>query len=280
MAQAQLEQPEYASLLQDHQQEMAKTKTASRRTRSTKNSAQKSQVRIASKPLAGKQHQKSASRVHETVKLRQAVRQGFVNRWENHSICPISGRVVAASQAFHIPTKCTENVTSVLPPGQYVEALQERSLQGSFASPAAAIVAIRLNTQLTDTEKRALTANVVSFYDCHPTMVERAVCLGLAAVFKDDVAALQEVLAPSSHDLLNVSGRVTFANSSRGKKKSKDATAASTEEPAAVGEPQPEIPLNEPLSDTVELLPLGHELTIEDITGVFNAADEALLAGH
>lgn len=280
MAQQQLSDPEYKRLLQDHQEEqeeMAKNQKQQRRTARrpsplSRDNGKCPDVRVAPADTrkAGKGH-----RCPETVRLRKAVVEGFLNPYAKCSICPVSGRVIPEGQAFHIPTKSPSNVSSVLHPAKYIEGLKNRSLQCNFGSPAAAIAAIRCNTELTEAEKAVLTEYVIKFYNCHPQTVEKAVVTGLAAYYAGDAATLQAAFAPTEIDLLNVGGIVTFASTGRSKKKgSKDAAAASSEDEAEIPQLDPsDIKLNEPLD-----APEG--VTIADLASVFAQADEVLFAGQ
>ena len=272
MAQAQLTDPQYSDLLQQHQQDMAKNGKQQRRTARRSSPTQHGQpVRIAPSDASKKG---KAPRCPETVRLRKAVADGFLNAYAQSTICPVSGRVIPAGQAFHIPTKSPSNVSSVLSPAEYIDALRKRSLQGSFSSPAAAVAAIRSNTELTAAEKTVLTDYVIKFYNCHLQTIEKAVVTGLSAYYNGDNAALQAAFAPTQIDLDNVGGIVTFASSGRSKKKSKEAAAGSSEDEAEIPQLKAsDITLNETLD-----LPEG--VTIADIAGVFAQADEVLLAGQ
>lgn len=274
MAQQQLQHPDYQEELrrnQQEQQDMAKSNKKQRRNTSRPSpvSCGPPHIRIAQ---GGKKQ--TPPRCPETVRLRRAVEAGTPDHFKGFTICPVSGRVIPPGQAFHIPTKSPSNVSSVLPPAQYISAFQKRSLQTNCASPAACVAAVQLNPELTETQKSVLTEYVIQFYNCHRQTVEKAVVSGLAAYYAGDTAALQLAFAPSAIDTLNRDGYVTFANREGRKKKSTQATTSASEDESEIPQLDPnDIKLNETLT-----IPEG--VTVADIASVFAQADEVLLASQ
>lgn len=268
-----LQREQQQQLLQQQETDMAKNnKSQHRKARRAATQAQRTSVRIGVSP-ASKKGKGKAPRVADTVKLRDKVLHGLANPYAGCHICPVSGLVIQDGQGFYVPTKSPKDVNSVLPPPEYINALQQRSLQGPFASPAAAATAIALNTMLTPEEKAALLENVEAFYNCHRQSLELSVAKGITAYYNRDTVGLKAAFAPTETDLLNVGGIVTFANSGRGKKKAKGSASTSSDDESAIPLLPGDAPLDEPL-----VVPEG--LTVEELAGVFQQADEALLGGQ